>query len=107
MKQKQLYKSSTNKQLAGVCGGIGEYFGIDPTIVRLLFAVVAIIGVSSGFWLYVLLAIILPYDYQVDALNQSKKKNPFNFNQSRSEQNTKRKDVTPNQDDNDDAWSDF
>lgn len=36
MEPKRLYKSRTNRVLCGVCGGIGEYFGIDPTIVRLL-----------------------------------------------------------------------
>ena len=35
MEPKRLYKSKTNRVLCGVCGGIGEYFGIDPTIVRL------------------------------------------------------------------------
>ena len=33
---KSLYKSRTNKMVSGVCGGIGEYFGVDPTIIRLL-----------------------------------------------------------------------
>ena len=37
MEQKRLYKSSTNRVLCGVCGGIGEYFNIDPTIIRLIF----------------------------------------------------------------------
>lgn len=33
--EKKLYKSNQNKMICGVCGGIGEYFGIDPTIIRL------------------------------------------------------------------------
>ena len=36
--EKKLYRSNTNKMLCGVCGGIGEYFNIDPTIVRLIWA---------------------------------------------------------------------
>ena len=36
MEPKRLYKSKTNRVICGVCGGVGEYFGIDPTIVRLL-----------------------------------------------------------------------
>ena len=39
---KQLYKSNTNKKVAGVCGGIGEYLGIDPTIVRLGFVALSL-----------------------------------------------------------------
>ena len=41
---KQLYKSNTNKKVAGVCGGIGEYLGIDPTIVRLGFVALSLCG---------------------------------------------------------------
>ena len=36
--EKKLYKSNQNKMLDGVCGGIAEYFGIDPTVVRLIWA---------------------------------------------------------------------
>jgi phage shock protein C len=36
MEEKKLYKSSTNKKLCGVCGGLAEYFAVDPTIIRLL-----------------------------------------------------------------------
>ena len=55
MEQKRLYKSSTNRVLCGVCGGIGEYFNVDPTIIRLLF-VLFVFGVGSGL----LAAIIMP-----------------------------------------------
>ena len=41
---KQLYKSNTNKKVAGVCGGIGEYLGIDPTIVRLGFVALSLLA---------------------------------------------------------------
>jgi phage shock protein PspC (stress-responsive transcriptional regulator) len=37
---KKLYKSNTNKMLSGVCGGIGEYFGVDPTVIRVVWALV-------------------------------------------------------------------
>ena len=37
--EKKLYKSNQNKMICGVCGGIGEYFGIDPTIIRLAWAI--------------------------------------------------------------------
>ena len=59
MDQKRLYKSSTNRVLCGVCGGIGEYFNIDPTIIRLIF-VLFVFGVGSGLLAYIVAAIIMP-----------------------------------------------
>ena len=56
---KTLYKSNRSKMVAGVCGGIGEYFGIDPTIVRLLWVLCCAIG-GSGFLAYVIAAILIP-----------------------------------------------
>lgn len=52
MEPKRLYKSRTNRVLCGVCGGIGEYFGIDPTIVRLLCVLLGC--TSTGLILYTL-----------------------------------------------------
>jgi phage shock protein C len=59
MKTKRMYRSENNKILAGICGGLGEYFEIDPTLVRLLFILAAIFG-GSGILIYILLWIILP-----------------------------------------------
>ena len=59
MEQKRLYKSSTNRVLCGVCGGIGEYFNIDPTIIRLI-CVLFVFGVGSGLLAYIVAAIIMP-----------------------------------------------
>ena len=56
---KKLTKSSTTRVLAGVCGGIAEYLGCDPTIIRLLFIALSIF-VGSGLLLYILAAIIMP-----------------------------------------------
>ena len=56
---KKLTKSNTNRVLAGVCGGIAEYFDCDPTIIRLLFIALSIF-VGSGLLLYILAAIIMP-----------------------------------------------
>lgn len=58
--KKKLYKSSKNKIIGGVCGGIAEYFDIDPTIVRLVtFAVICIKGI--GFWFYLIALFVMPY----------------------------------------------
>ena len=56
---KKLYKSNTNKMLEGVCGGIAEYFGVDPTIVRLAWVVFCALG-GSGILAYIIAAIITP-----------------------------------------------
>ena len=56
---KKLYKSNTNKMLEGVCGGIAEYFGVDPTIVRLAWGVFCALG-GSGILAYIIAAIIIP-----------------------------------------------
>ena len=56
---KKLYKSNTNKMLEGVCGGIAEYFGVDPTIVRLAWVVFCALG-GSGLLAYIIAAIIIP-----------------------------------------------
>lgn len=56
---KKLYRSSDERMLAGVCGGIGEYLGIDPTLVRLFFVATALLG-GPGIIFYIILALIIP-----------------------------------------------
>jgi len=56
---RKLYRSKNNRQLAGVCGGLAEYFNIDATLVRVLFVVFAVLG-GSGLLAYILLWIIIP-----------------------------------------------
>ena len=61
---KKLHRSNSEKMIAGVCGGLADYFNIDPTIIRLLFVLLFITG-SAGFWIYLFLLIIMPLE--VDA----------------------------------------
>ncbi|HUN66851.1 MAG TPA: PspC domain-containing protein [Bacteroidota bacterium] len=56
---RKLTKSRTNRMIDGVCGGIGEYFGLDPTLIRIVWVLVTLLG-GSGFILYILAMIILP-----------------------------------------------
>lgn len=56
---KRLYKSNTDKKIDGVCAGIGEYLGIDPTLVRLIWAIVVLCA-GAGILAYILAALILP-----------------------------------------------
>ena len=62
MEPKRLYKSKTNRVFFGVCGGLGEYFNIDPTIFRLIL-VLLVCGAGSGIVAYIVAAIIMPEPY--------------------------------------------
>jgi phage shock protein PspC (stress-responsive transcriptional regulator) len=55
---KRLTKSN-NRMICGVCGGIGEYLGIDPTVVRLLWVLLSVLG-GAGLLAYIIAAIIIP-----------------------------------------------
>lgn len=58
---KKLYRSKTERKLAGVCGGIAVYFNIDPTIVRLIWAFVSLMSASvPGILIYVICALVIP-----------------------------------------------
>ena len=62
---KRLYRSVSNRMLSGVCGGIGEYFDIDPTLVRLALAIFTCITAGAGIAAYVIAAIIIPADNNI------------------------------------------
>ena len=57
--EKRLYKSKENRMIDGVCGGIAEYFNIDPTLVRLGWVVFSLAG-GSGVLAYIIALIIIP-----------------------------------------------
>jgi phage shock protein C len=56
---RKLYRSRTNRQVAGVCGGLAQYFNLDATLIRVLFVLLAVLG-GSGIVLYLALWIIVP-----------------------------------------------
>lgn len=56
---RRLERSPTDKKIFGVCGGLGEYFGVDPVIVRVVF-LIALFCVGGGLLAYILMAIIMP-----------------------------------------------
>lgn len=62
--KKRLYKVEEGKMLCGVCGGIAEYFNIDPTLVRLGFALFCLAG-GSGLLVYFVAAVIMPSKSQI------------------------------------------
>ena len=56
---KKLYRSKTDRKIWGVCGGLAQYFDIDPTIVRVI-AVASIFAGTLGIWIYIIMAIVVP-----------------------------------------------
>jgi len=57
---KRLYKSSRDRKLFGVCGGIAEYFNIDPVLVRVGWAVATLLTIGTGILAYIVTALIIP-----------------------------------------------
>ena len=62
--KKRLYKIEEGKKLCGVCGGIAEYFDVDPTLIRLLW-VILVLCVGTGILAYIVAAIIMPNKSEV------------------------------------------
>ena len=63
--EKKLYKSSTDKKILGVCGGIAEYFGVDSTIIRIVAVLLALSG-GMGFLTYLILGFLVMSDKTKD-----------------------------------------
>ena len=59
METKRLYRPRNGRQIAGVCAGLGEYFNIDPVLVRVAFIITALAG-GPGIVAYILLALVMP-----------------------------------------------
>lgn len=57
---KKLEKSRTNRVLCGVCGGLGNYFTVDPTIIRILWVIGAVASCGTAFFAYLIAAVIIP-----------------------------------------------
>lgn len=64
MKDKKLMRSTTNRMVCGVCGGLGLYTGIDPTVIRVLYVLISLFASAGigGLILYFILAVIIPED---------------------------------------------
>ncbi len=69
MTDQRLYRSSSNRMIAGVCGGLGKYFAVDATLVRLVFLLLLFLG-GGGFLLYLILWLIVPDEQQAGVTPQ-------------------------------------
>ncbi len=69
IKSKSLHRSETDKMLGGVAGGLGDYFNIDSTLIRLLFLFSLVFG-GAGFFIYIILWIVIPSESSTKGLSE-------------------------------------
>lgn len=62
---RKLYLSDKDRKIAGVCGGLSDYFGIDSTIVRILWALAVMVSYGTGFILYLVFWLIVPREKNI------------------------------------------
>lgn len=72
--KKKLCKSRTDKKIAGVCGGLAQYFGIDSTIIRLAL-VLLVLCAGTGLLAYIVAAIVLPDEDEIVTVSETNKEN--------------------------------
>lgn len=101
MMKKKLTKSANNVVLTGTLAGIAEYFGIDATIIRVIFVLLTFFGVGSPILLYILLAILIPAPKRPNGYNG--RENPY-YQSRNSDRKAERKEAEKIDDDD---WSDF
>lgn len=65
MMGRKLYLSDKDRKIAGVCGGLADYFGIDSTIVRILWALAVMVSYGTGFILYLVFWLIVPRERNI------------------------------------------
>lgn len=67
MKNKKIFKVRNNKFVTGVCGGLGKYFGIDATIIRLIYAVIMVLtGFLPMIIFYIIASFVMPYEDEIN-----------------------------------------
>jgi phage shock protein C len=62
METKKLYRSRADRMIAGVCGGLGKYLGVDPTLIRLAFVLLLLFGIGSGLLVYLAMMLLVPLE---------------------------------------------
>lgn len=77
---KRLYRSETDRQIAGVCGGLADYFEVDPTLIRILFVALVFLG-GPGLLIYIILWIAVPEESKVysDIARKRKNDDPIDY----------------------------
>jgi phage shock protein C len=70
---KRLYRSKNDRMLGGVCAGLGEHFDIDPTVIRLVWAVITVLSIGTGVLVYIIAWILIPEE-ETDSSDQKTQK---------------------------------
>jgi phage shock protein C len=70
---KKLFRSRTNKWIAGVCGGLGDFFGMDPTIWRLIFLLGTMFGFGSFILVYLIMWLAVPKELKTNPVENTEK----------------------------------
>lgn len=99
---KKLYKSKDDRMVSGVIGGIAEYFDIDSTLLRLIYAVVLFVGIGSPVLLYIILAIVMP-EPKIDRRRPEHRNNKGYYKTNASQKKSPKEAEKVKDDD----WSDF
>jgi len=68
METRKLYRSRNDHMIAGVCGGLGKYLGIDPTLIRLAFVLLLLFGIGSGLLVYLVMMLLVPLEPESAAI---------------------------------------
>ncbi len=102
--KRKLTKSRTNVILTGTLGGIAEYFGIDATIVRIIFVLITFGAAFSPILLYIIMALIIPSGRSNSRRDDYGHENPYYRSNSYGSQKKERKEAEKVDDDD---WSDF
>jgi len=63
---KRLYRSKKERMLGGVCGGLGEHLDVDPTVIRLVWAVIPLLSLGTGLLIYLVAWILIPEEGVAD-----------------------------------------
>ena len=93
MENRKLSRNTMNKVIGGVCSGLANFFGLDVALVRIAF-VIAFMFASFGFWLYIILWIVLPVDGQQSTVNsQQSESEPVSESESVSKSESKVKSI--------------
>lgn len=78
LREKKLYRSRDHRIIAGVCGGLAEWLGWDPTVVRVLFVVVSILSAAfPGILVYLVLWIVMPEEFEAIAEADAERVEPW------------------------------
>ena len=93
MENRRLSRNPMNRVIGGVCSGLANFFGLDVALVRIAF-VIAFMFASFGFWLYIILWIVLPVDGQQSTINsQQSESEPVSESESVSKSESKVKSI--------------